>query len=224
MTANDQKREMDDDDSDSEIKELHPRKRGRKLILGEKMDGMVRCYIGRMRKKGGVINTSIVKAGARGILMSQEKSKLAEFGGPATLTTALAKSLLKRMNYTQRWGNTKSKVSIDEFNNTKTSFLQEIIDVVNIEEIPIEMIFNWDQTGLNVVPVSSWTMASKGSKRVEIRGITDKRQITGVFCGTILGEFLPMQLIYAGKNIPLSPTISFSFRLVDQSFTKSLVK
>ena len=64
------------------------------------------------------------------------------------------------------------------------------------------MIFNWDQTGLNLVPVSSWTMASKGSKRVEIQGLTDKQQITGVFCGTLLGEFLPLQLIYAGKLSP----------------------
>ena len=117
-----------------------------------------------------------------------------EFGGPATLTTAWAKSLLKRMNFTKRRGTTKAKLSVDEFNCTKALFLQEIIDIIKMEEIPIEMIFNWDQTGLNLVPVSSWTMASKGSKRVEIQGLTDKRQITGVFCGTLLGEFLPANL------------------------------
>ena len=83
------------------------------------MDGMVRAYITRMREKGCVINTSIVKAAARGILLSQEKSRLAEFGGPATLTTAWAKSLLKRMNYTQRRGTTMAKVSVEEFNQAK---------------------------------------------------------------------------------------------------------
>ena len=75
-------------EGDSEIKkELHPRKRGRKVVLGEEMDAMVMCCIRRMRKKGCVINTAIVKAGARGTLMSQDWTRLAEFGGPATLTT-----------------------------------------------------------------------------------------------------------------------------------------
>ena len=112
------------------------------------------------------------------------------------------------MNFKQRRGITKAKVSVDEFNHTKASFLKEIIDLIKMEEIPIDMIFNWDQTGLNLVPVSSWTMASKGSKRVEIQGLTDKCQITGVFCGTLLGEFLPIQPIYAGK-MPCLPAFKF---------------
>lgn len=71
-----------------------------KVILEDNMDAMVRCYMTRMRERGGVINTSIVKAGACGILMSQERSMLADYGGPVTLTTGWAKSLLKRVNFT----------------------------------------------------------------------------------------------------------------------------
>ena len=83
------------------------------------------------------------------------------------------------------------------------------MEIVKLEEIPIDLIFNWDQTGLNLVPVSSWTMEAKGSKRVAIQGLTDKRQITGVFCGTLLGEFLPIQLIYASKTPRCIPPYSF---------------
>ena len=45
-----------------------------------------------------------------------------------------------------------------------------------MEEIPIEMIFNWDQTGLNIVLVSTWTMASKeaSESRYEILLINGK--------------------------------------------------
>ena len=43
--------------------------------------GMVQRYIADMRKVGGAVST-----GARGILLSQDRSRLAEFGGPATLT------------------------------------------------------------------------------------------------------------------------------------------
>lgn len=39
----------------------------------------------------------------------------------------------------------------------------------------------WDQTGINYVPVSQWTMAQKGYKKVEVVGLTDKRQITAHF-------------------------------------------
>lgn len=63
-----------------------------------------------------------------------------------------------------------------------------------LEEIPCKLVINWDQTGIHYVPVSSWTMAKEGSKRVEIAGIDDKRQITAVFGGTMAGDFLPSQL------------------------------
>lgn len=43
-------------------------------------------------------------------------------------------------------------------------------------------------------------MAPEGSKRVEVAGIGDKRQITATFAGTLSGEFLPMQLLYQGKT------------------------
>ena len=91
----------------------------------------------------------------------------------------------------------------------KSQFLQDIIDIVAMEEIPPQLIFNWDQTGLHLVPTSNWTMAKKGSKRVEMKGLEDKRQITAVFCGTLCGEFLPMQLIYKGKTERCHPSYSF---------------
>lgn len=49
----------------------------------------------------------------------------------------------------------------------------------------------------------------KGSKRVEITGISDKRQITAVFCGTLAGDFLPPQLIYQGKTSACLPRHKF---------------
>ena len=54
---------------------------------------------------------------------------------------------------------------------------------------PPALIINWDQTGINYVPVSSWTMEVEGSKRVELVGKDDKRQITAVFAGSMVGDF-----------------------------------
>ena len=52
-------------------------------------------------------------------------------------------------------------------------------------------------------------MEAKGSKRVEIVGMDDKRQITAVFCGALSGEFLPPQLIYQGKTTACLPHHQF---------------
>ena len=53
---------------------------------------------------------------------------------------------------------------------------------------------NWDQSGINYnMLVSQWTVTKQG---VEIAGVTDKHQITGVFTGRLARDFLPVQLIY----------------------------
>ena len=52
-------------------------------------------------------------------------------------------------------------------------------------------------------------MAKEGSKRVEIAGLDDKRQLTAVFAGTLSGEFLPPQVIYKGKTPKCLPNIEF---------------
>ncbi len=69
-----------------------------------------------------------------------------------------------------------------------------------MKEITPAMILNWDQTGIHLVPSSLWTMEKQGSKRVEMVGSNDKRIITAVLCGSLIGDFLPIQLILKGKR------------------------
>ena len=52
-------------------------------------------------------------------------------------------------------------------------------------------------------------MEEKGSKRVGVAGLNDKRQITAVFCASLAGEFLPVQLIYQGKTQACLPRYVF---------------
>lgn len=201
------KRKADEDDIS--VTKLPTKKRGRPVLLGAELDTIVQQYIMKLRQNKATVNTAVVIAGARGILLSLDRSRLSQYGGPATLTESWAKSILKRMNFTKRRGTTKASIPVEAFNARKSEFLQTIIDIVTMEEIPQELIFNWDQTGLNLVPASSWTMDQKGAKRVEIKGLNDKRQITGVFCGSMVGEFLPIQLIYGGKTRRCHPPYSF---------------
>ena len=96
-----------------------------------------------------------------------------------------------------------------EFECLKEEFLQDVVTTVEMEEIPPELILNWDQTGLKIVSSNTWTMEEQGSKRVDVAGANDKRQITAVFCGSLVGDFLPVQVIYQGKTPRRHPKFEF---------------
>ena len=65
----------------------------------------------------------------------------------------------------------------------------DIQAAVDIKDIPMDLVLNWDHTGMNIFHGSQWTMTEKGSKRVECTGVDDKQQITIVVCGTASGIF-----------------------------------
>lgn len=114
------------------------------------------------------------------------------------------------MNFVQRKATTsKSKSSLVDSEEKKAEFLDTVAEAVVMEEISAELVLNWDQTGIKLMPSLVWMMERQGEKQVEMVGVNDKRQITAVFCGTMLGEFLPVQLIYEGKTDSCHPKISF---------------
>lgn len=203
------KQKRKDDSEDDELSTLPPKKRGRPTLLGE-YEKQLELYLRKVRQQGGVITASVVVAAARGILISTDRSQLDEFGGHISLSRQWAYHLLGRMHFVRRKATTsKSKHKPLDFTELKKSFLDDVESVVTMEEIPPELILNWDQTGIHLVPASSWTMEQVGSKRVEISGVNDKRQITAIFCGSLAGDFLPIQLIYQGKTARCHPKFTF---------------
>ncbi len=177
-----------------DVTELPEKRRGRPLLLGAELDRQVQAYITTLRKNGAVVNTAIVMACAEGIVCNKDSNLLSSNGGYISLTKDWGKSLLRRMGLVKRRASTKSKVSIENFEELKEQYLLDIKACVEMDEVPDELIINWDQTGIHYVPVSSWTMEKEGSKRVEIAGIDDKRQITAVFGCCITGDFDPFRL------------------------------
>ena len=148
----------------------------------------------------------MVVASAKGILMYKDSSLLSRIN----LTKGWAKYLLHRMGFVKRKATSKAKVTVDNFEELKEQFLLEINQVIVMDEIPADLVINFDQTGLHFVPVSEWTMEAEGTKRVEVAGKNDKRQLTAVLGGSMVGEFLPPQLIYQGKTLRCLPSVKFS--------------
>ena len=197
-------------DDEGDVRLLPMKKRGRPVLLGEVLDKKVQLYLMKVRNGGSVVSARIAMAAAKGILMSCNRSRLAEFGGDVVFSRQWAYSLLKRMKFVKRKATTaKSKHSTADFAQLKRQFLADVVTTVQMEEIPAELILNWDQTGVKIVPSSTWTMDAKGSKRVEMAGVSDKRLITAVFCGSLTGDFLPVQAIYRGKTNRCHPRYQF---------------
>ena len=209
-------------EKDLDIVELPNKKKGRSLLLGELLDGRVQSYVKEMRAKGAVVNTAIVMGCAEGVVMHHDSNLLDINGGHITITKDWAKSLLSRMGYVKRQVSTSAKVLPEDFNEWREQFLYDAKVLVNYEEIPDSLVINWDHTGIKYIPVSSWTMEREGTKRVEILGIDDKRQITAVFAATKAGNFLPIQVIYKGKTKRSLPNVKFPSDWL-ASYTKKII-
>lgn len=124
-------------------------------------------------------------------------------GGDILLTKNWAKGLLHRLGYVKRRVSSKAKVSVPEFEANKAQFVFDVKSIIEMEEIPKELVINWNHTGIHYIPVSNWTMAKEGSKSA---GTEYKRQITAVFANTIAGDFLCPQIIYSGtRRLPTVP-------------------
>ncbi len=125
-----------------------------------------------MCDNGAVVNTSITVATATGVVWKRDKSLLVENGGSLELAKNWAKSILYRIGFVKRRGNTKAKVSVEHFEALKSQFLFDIQATVEMQEIPPELVVNWDQTGIKIIPVSSWTMEKEVQSESRSHGWT----------------------------------------------------
>ena len=74
-----------------------------------------------MRDAGGIVSAAIAVAAARGILVSCDRSKLAEFGGHIDLGRHWTYGLLDRMKFVRRKATTaKSKHTPKDFASLNT--------------------------------------------------------------------------------------------------------
>lgn len=186
-----------------EIVKYHT-KTGRPLLLG-KFDTMIRKYVEAMSNRGAVITWSIANSAATALI----KKYPGVIGDIDLKSSSWAQSLFRRMGFTcRRKTSTKVDIPVAARKEIEYLFLYEIVRKVEKYAIPDSLVINFDQTPLKIVQCSNSTLAKKNSKTVTIFGASDKRSITGTFSVTLSGKFLPMQLIYGGKNSAKFATIS----------------
>ena len=145
--------------TNSKVQEISRKKSGRPLLLPDKLDVKVQECIKELRRNGACVGTSVVVATAKGVIMNKNADFLVSNGGYIDLTDNWAKSLQTRMGFVKRKASSSAKITPEEFDKQKKDFLRDVRNVVNMDQIPSELIVNF---GISYVPASSYTMEKEG--------------------------------------------------------------
>ena len=78
-----------------------------------------------MRLAGGVVNSTIVVAAARGIVEAHNRALLSENGESINLTREYARTLMNRMNLVKRIGTKTARKLPSDFEALKTDNLEK---------------------------------------------------------------------------------------------------
>lgn len=191
----------------SPIKKIATVQRGRPLLLGKTIDEKVKNFLLALRHKGGVVNTVVALAAAKALIANsdQEHLKLIQLD-----KTSWPKSLFHRMGFKKRAATTgRPEIPEGARKEAGLIFHHQIVEKIEKHKIPHSLIINIDQTPSKLAPASRHTLAEKNSKHVSITGSSYKQAITATFGVTFTNDFLPMQLIYAGKTKQSYPKFKF---------------
>ena len=74
------------EDKPLRVSVLSEKSRGRPLLTGSEMEEQVKSFVGQLRSSGAVINSTIVRAAARGIILAKDVNLLEENGRGINLT------------------------------------------------------------------------------------------------------------------------------------------
>ncbi|KAM7312471.1 neprilysin-2-like [Ixodes scapularis] len=143
-----------------ELATLPGKLRGVKPVLGN-LDDDVQAYIVELGEGGGVVNSRICIAAALRIVRATKPTLLPEFGGTLVLDRPWARSFLNRIGFVKRKATKTAQNFPNDFEVAKKKFLQTIDEKRNHFSIPDDLVLNWDQTGVKLVPASKWTMKAR---------------------------------------------------------------
>lgn len=193
---------------------------GRPAMLKDEYTTEIKAILHNLRASGGAISRKTVIAVGNGVLSVRCPELMTKNGGNIKLSTKWARGVLKSMDWVKRRGTTaKTAMNPALYEELTFNWKRKIANAVFENRIHKEMILNFDQTPLGYVAPNKTTFTKEGSSTVPIANLDDKRQITGTFCVNLTGEFLPIQLIYAGTTSRCHPKTKFpdSFHITHSS-------
>ena len=114
------------------------------VLVGQRDGQTAKEYVKSLREVKTVVNSSIVVSAADGIVKSHDSGLLESNGGHIKCTKHWAKHFLSGMGYVNRKANTKASISDVSFEADKEEYPFDIGIIVDVEEIPKELVISWD--------------------------------------------------------------------------------
>ena len=98
------------------------------------------------------------------------------------------------MELNKRKGTTRKTEPSPQFlSEEKFTFQRAISTAVLDYDIPTSLIVNLDQTHMSHVSPGKYIFSFRGAKNVPIKGVDNKKQISGTFAVTLDTKYLPIQ-------------------------------
>ena len=133
-----------------------------------------------------------------------------ENGRSITLTTKWTRGVLKYLDCVKKqYATAKREINPALYKELTFSWKRKIANVIFEDRIQKEMTLNSDQTALGFTALNKYTITGKGVHSAPIANVDNKCQITATLCVNIVGDFLPVQLIYGGVTNECHPKLKF---------------
>jgi hypothetical protein len=178
--------------------------RWRSSIVGNEIEQIVVKDLQVRSETGLVIDNSILRRLIKEQLAVHEKSYLlAENGGVLTLGDSWACRFWKRHALVIRVSATKTTPVPADFEAKKSEFIRIGAEVIATHSIPDELVFNCDETSVQLVSIKNRTRAPKGAKRVPLISMGHSNQKMCITCTHLVsaaGATFPAQTIFKGKS------------------------
>ena len=151
------------------VTEIPSKHRGRPPLLLP-VDGKLIVFLKAIRKRGGVVNSNIVRATAKALIASAESGTIKENLSKINLPRSWVQSIYRRMKFSARMATTsRPPVPPGLYNECRTHFLCCVDKTIKKYAIPPELVLNSDQTPSSYVSMGRSTMASRGAKTVAMK-------------------------------------------------------
>ncbi|KAL3677747.1 hypothetical protein R1sor_020703 [Riccia sorocarpa] len=162
----------------------------------------------KLRKEGSVLNSVTLMLTTKAFLHSKAPSLLRENGGTFDVSRTWVRDYVRSsMQWSFRSSTTAAQTLSSDWEEKGKLMALRMAYLIKSFNIPHELVINFDQTGLQLVPVGrEKTYTMKGSREVAVTGKDDKRQVTLVPAMTATGELLPFQIIFTGRSSRSLPT------------------
>ena len=92
---------------------------------------------------------------------------MSDFGSPIDLSKSWAQSFLRRLGYVKRKGTKAARKVPDDFEFIKMEFLSEIQKLVKTCDIPDDLMINFDQTNVMIIPIGDYTLDKVGVNKFQ---------------------------------------------------------